>query len=79
MPSVRAFVDKLPARADSGAPPPAPAWRDTAGLLMPQVDEAFAMTTQVNYVAAATQLYAEGEKVDGAPTPTPNPNPSPCL
>merc|ERR1719217_794405 len=66
MPSVRAFVDKLPARADSGAPPPAPAWRDTAGLLLPQVDEAFAMTTQVNYVAAATQLYAEGEKVDGA-------------
>merc|ERR1719217_1381544 len=66
MPSVRAFVDRLPARADSGAPPPAPAWRDTAGLLLPQVDEAFAMTTQVNYVAAATQLYEEGEKVDGA-------------
>merc|ERR1740139_599520 len=29
-------------------------------------DEAYAMTTQVNYVAASTQLYAEGEKVDGA-------------
>jgi len=65
MPSLHAFLDKLPARDGGAAPPPAPAWRDAAGLLAPDVDEAYAMTTQVNYVAASTQLYAEGEKVDG--------------
>jgi len=63
MPAIHEFLAKLPATSAHAA---APAWRDAADLLQPDVDEAYAMTTQVNYVAASTQLYAEGEKVDGA-------------
>mmetsp|Transcript_21582 Transcript_21582/g.51491 ORF Transcript_21582/g.51491 Transcript_21582/m.51491 type:complete len:838 (+) Transcript_21582:296-2809(+) len=63
MPALHAFLEKLPAKDAASAE--TPAWRDAAGLLAPDVDEAYAMTTQVNYVAASTQLYAEGEKVDG--------------
>ena len=62
MPALHAFVDKLPA---TSAHPAAPAWREAAAMLA-QTDEAHAITTQVNYVAAATPLYAPGEKMDGS-------------
>jgi Zn-dependent M16 (insulinase) family peptidase len=62
MPALQKFVAKLP---ETSAHPAAPAWRDVATLLA-DANEAHAITTQVNYVAAATPLYAPGEKCDGA-------------
>ena len=60
-----AFAERFPAKA---APTPASVpWREVVSLL-PRKDEAFVITTQVNYVAAAQKLFAEGEKVDGALT-----------
>ena len=58
-----AFAARLPAA------PPAPVgatpWRDAVQLL-PRVDEAYAITTQVNYVAAGAPLFAPGEYMDGS-------------
>merc|ERR1719221_675941 len=54
--AVKAFVGRLPAA--SAAPPAAP-WRSEA-VLAPKEDEAYAITTQVNYVAAGAQLFEPG-------------------
>uniref|UniRef100_A0A7S2CTU1 Peptidase M16C associated domain-containing protein n=1 Tax=Haptolina brevifila TaxID=156173 RepID=A0A7S2CTU1_9EUKA len=62
-PTVDAFVSRLPAEAAVRSD--APAWRDAVQLL-PRVDEAYAITTQVHYVAAGAKLYEQGESMDGA-------------
>ena len=62
-PVVDAFVGKLPAVA--ATPSSASTWRDAVQLL-PRDNEAYAITTQVNYVAAGTKLFEEGEQIDGA-------------
>jgi len=62
-PTVDAFVDKLPAVPAHESS--APAWRDAVQLL-PRVNEAYAITTQVHYVAAGAKLYEEDEEMDGA-------------
>jgi hypothetical protein len=62
-PTVDAFVAKLPATAKHD--PQAPAWRDAVQLL-PAVDEAYAITTQVHYVAMGTQLFEPGTRPSGA-------------
>jgi len=62
-PTVDALVAKLPpTRAHD---PKAQPWRDEVQLL-PRKDEAYAITTQVNYVAAGCQLFEQGEELDGA-------------
>jgi Zn-dependent M16 (insulinase) family peptidase len=62
-PTVDAFAAKLPktAKADPTAVP----WRKAVTLL-PAVDEAYAITTQVHYVAAGMRLFEPGTKLDGA-------------
>lgn len=45
--------------------PGAAAWRDDVKLL-PRIDEAYAITTQVHYVAAGCQLFEPGEEASGA-------------
>merc|ERR1719161_3196596 len=62
-PTVEAFVAKLPGTAKCDGQ--APAWRDAAQLL-PAVDEAYAITTQVHYVATGTRLFEPGSKPSGA-------------
>ena len=62
MPHVEAFVAKLPA---TSAHPAATPWQEAAALL-PDIDEAYAITTQVNYVGAAAQLFSPGEQMDGS-------------
>jgi len=62
-PVVDDFLSKLPATA--AVDPGAPSWAD-AVVLPERKDEGYAITTQVNYVAAGTQLFAAGEKTDGA-------------
>jgi len=62
MAEVEAFVAKLPATTEVPAATP---WREAVTLL-PQEDEAFAITTQVNYVAASVQLFEPGEQISGA-------------
>merc|ERR1712087_828349 len=62
-PVVDEFVSRLPATPK--VQPGAPAWAD-AVTLPTRKDEGFAITTQVNYVAAGTQLFEAGEKTDGA-------------
>jgi len=62
--AVDAFVAKLPPTGSQAAAAAVP-WAEAASLL-PQVDEGYAITTQVNYVAASTPLFAPGEKIDGA-------------
>jgi Zn-dependent M16 (insulinase) family peptidase len=62
-PTVETFVAKLPATAKCDAQ--VPAWRDAAALL-PAVDEAYAITTQVNYVAMGARLFEPGSKPSGA-------------
>ena len=62
-PAVDGFVAKLPptaARAPGAAP-----WAEEVSLL-PREDEAYAITTQVHYVAAGCQLFKPGEEADGA-------------
>jgi len=60
-PTVEAFVDGF-----ADAPPAAAAapWVDTAALAAPK-NEAFSMTTQVNYVASVTPLVDEGDAING--------------
>ena len=58
-----AFAARLPATPAAGAHVGATPWREAASLL-PTQDEAFAITTQVNYVAAGAQLVPPGEEVD---------------
>jgi len=61
-PVVDDFVAKLPA---TSAVPAATPWAEAAA--MPErVNEGYAITTQVNYVAAGTQLFEPGEQMDGA-------------
>uniref|UniRef100_A0A6U5MC85 Peptidase M16C associated domain-containing protein n=1 Tax=Calcidiscus leptoporus TaxID=127549 RepID=A0A6U5MC85_9EUKA len=55
-PAVDAFVGRLPAA--SAAAPAAP-WREEVSLA-PKLDEAYAITTQVNYVAAGARLFEPG-------------------
>jgi hypothetical protein len=62
-PTVEAFVAKLPSTAKCD--PQAPAWRDAVQLL-PAVDEAYGITTQVHYVAMGGRLFQPGEKPSGA-------------
>merc|ERR1719424_1457850 len=61
-PAVDAFIGKLP--EDAALNPSAPAWKDAVTLL-PREDEAFAITTQVNYVAAGARLFEAGESCPG--------------
>jgi len=61
--TVDAFAAKLPATPKAAAD--ATPWRDAVTLL-PRVDEAYAITTQVHYVAAGAQLFEPGTKLDGA-------------
>ena len=62
-PVVDEFVAKLPAtpKVDAGAP----SWGEAVNLPA-RVDEGYAITTQVNYVAAGTQLFKPGEQMDGS-------------
>jgi len=62
-PTLESFASKLPPSATED--PEAPAWRDDVQLLE-RVDEAYAITTQVHYVAAGAQLFEPGAKLDGA-------------
>jgi len=62
-PTVDAFAAKLPKTAKSD--PTAVPWRKAVTLL-PAVDEAYAITTQVHYVAAGMRLFEPGTKLDGA-------------
>jgi len=62
-PVVDEFVSRLPATPK--VQPGAPSWADAVSLPKRQ-DEGYAITTQVNYVAAGTQLFEAGEKTDGA-------------
>ena len=61
-PVVDAFVAKLPEKplAETCAR------RGGAVELLPRVNEGYAITTQVNYVAAGAQLFEPGEPMDGA-------------
>jgi Zn-dependent M16 (insulinase) family peptidase len=62
-PVVDEFVSKLPENAK--VQPGAPAWGD-AVVLPERADEGYAITTQVNYVAAGTKLFETGEQMDGS-------------
>jgi len=62
-PSYESFVSKLP--ASPRVQPGAPQWRDAVQLL-PREDEGYAITTQVNYVAAGAQLFSPGEACPGS-------------
>jgi len=62
-PVIDTFVNKLPPTAVHDAK--APAWRDAVELL-PREDEGFAITTQVNYVAAGAKLFEAGESCPGS-------------
>jgi len=61
-PVVDEFVAKLP---PSSAVEPATPWCE-AVVLPERANEGYAITTQVNYVAAGTRLYEPGEMMDGA-------------
>merc|ERR1719163_1899084 len=61
-PTLSSFVDKLPATPKVAAE--ARKWRDAVQLL-PRENEGFAITTQVNYVAAGTKLFEAGEHCPG--------------
>ena len=61
-PTIDAFVAKLPAKA--AVDPKAAAWKDAVQLL-PRENEGFAITTQVNYVAAGARLFEAGEHCPG--------------
>jgi Zn-dependent M16 (insulinase) family peptidase len=61
-PVVDAFVAKLP---PTSAVPAATPWAE-AVTFPERVNEGFAITTQVNYVAAGTRLYEPGEMMDGS-------------
>merc|ERR1740116_242411 len=64
-PIVDAFASKLPPTPK--VQPQAAEWRDAVvPKLLPNVDEAFGITTQVHYVAAGANLFPAGTKVDGA-------------
>jgi len=56
---IDAFVERLPPKPVA-SPPSAPTWRQQISL-MPAVDEAFSVTTQVNYVASSCNLVDQGE------------------
>jgi len=58
---VDSFVASLP--AEPTLQQPATAWRDAVEL-NPTVDEAYAITTQVNYVAAGTRLFEPSSVVN---------------
>ncbi|KAL1528741.1 hypothetical protein AB1Y20_010073 [Prymnesium parvum] len=57
---VHALVDKLPEKA--AATPAGPTWLESIEL-MDGADEAFSITTQVNYVAASCAVFEQGETV----------------
>ncbi|KAJ1445570.1 Metalloenzyme, LuxS/M16 peptidase-like protein [Pelagophyceae sp. CCMP2097] len=57
---VARVLDRAPAQADCAAAKP---WAE-AVVLLPRVNEAYAVPTQVNYVAAGAPLYAIGEQMD---------------
>ena len=62
-PVVDEFVSKLP--PTPAVNPNAPSWADAVNL-PERTDEGYSITTQVNYVASGTQLFAPGEKKDGS-------------
>jgi len=62
-PAIDALVARLPATPKHD--PKALPWRDAVTLL-PAKDEAYAITTQVNYVAAGCPLFSQGEALDGS-------------
>ena len=51
-PQLDDFVSRLPTAPATSAAPAAPAWREAAQLL-PQVDEAFVITSQVRFLASS--------------------------
>merc|ERR1719446_1631939 len=61
VPVAEAFAARLPAAAQGGFDTCVP-WAEAAQLL-PRNDEGFAITTQVNYVAAGCQLVPQGSNV----------------
>jgi len=58
-PAVDGFVSALPAEPAGAAHTDVSPWRDV--VLNPKVNEAYAITTQVNYVAAGDRLFQPGE------------------
>lgn len=62
-PVLDGFVSKLPEGPGAGAHAPPAMWMPE---LNQRVDEAFAVTTQVNYVASGCQLFQPSEKCTGA-------------
>jgi len=58
--TVGKFVEKLPEVPMEAPPPSSPTWRKSITLLDP-ANEAYSITTQVNYVAASCNLLSQGE------------------
>jgi len=59
---ITTFVERLPEHPAAAPPSSAPTWRQAISLA-PPANEAYAITTQVNYVAASTSMVAPGETV----------------
>jgi len=57
---INGFVHKLPETPAAAPPPSTPSWIEAVELL-PAVDEAYSITTQVNYVAASCNMVEQSE------------------